>query len=139
MSIVQEVLREMLGKEVAVVCLDSMAYRGRLEKFDEEAIVLQEALELRTEDLHWVEPTLSPRVEGSDLAGHVDAYGVVDTQKMYISLRHLIVRIKTITRIWPWTPVDRSAPGQPVAGQQRPGQPRPGQAMPGQPTQRFGF
>jgi small nuclear ribonucleoprotein (snRNP)-like protein len=106
MTIVQDQFRELLGKELAVVCVDGNAYKGRLEKFDDEAIVLHETLELRKEDLRWVEPTVSPRMEGSDLTGQIDAYGVVDTQKLRVSLRTVIIRINTISRIWPWIPFE---------------------------------
>ena len=102
MSIVQDILRDLLGKEVVIICVDSQAYRGRLEKFDEDAISLKEVLELRKEDLKWVDPTVSPKADGADIGGQLDAYGSVDLDKIRVSLRHVIVRVETISRIWPW-------------------------------------
>lgn len=109
MALIQEQLRDLLGKELAVVCTDGSAFKGRLEKFDDEAIVLQETLELRKEDLRWVEPTVSPRMDTADISSHIDAYGVVDTSKLRVSLRTVIIRIATISRIWPWMPVSGAA------------------------------
>ena len=102
MTIIQDTFRDLLGKEVVVVCLDSVAYRGRVEKFDEEAVSLKEVLELRIEDLKWVDPTVSPRADGADIGGQLDAYGSVDLDKIRVSLRHVLVRIDTISRIFPW-------------------------------------
>ena len=102
MSIVQEVLRDLLGKEVVIICTDGVAYRGRLEKFDEEAVSLREVQEQRQEDLKWVDPTVSPRADGADIGGQLDAYGSVDLDRIRVSLRHVIVRAETISRIFPW-------------------------------------
>jgi small nuclear ribonucleoprotein (snRNP)-like protein len=102
MSIVQDVLRDLLGKEVVIICTDSQAYRGRLEKFDEDALSLKEVLELRKEDLKWVDPTVSPKADGADIGGQLDAYGSVDLDKIRVSLRHVFIRVDTISRIWPW-------------------------------------
>ena len=64
MSIIMDHLRELLGKELIVVCTDHAAYRGRLEKYDEESIVIQEVLELNRKDLRWTEPQVSPQADG---------------------------------------------------------------------------
>lgn len=105
MTIMMDQLRELLGKELVAVCLDGAAYRGRLEKYDDESIVLQEVLELNPKDLRWIEPQVSPQADG-DLGGQIDAYGSIDTRRMRVSLRHCIIRIDTISRIWPWLPMD---------------------------------
>ena len=102
MSIVQDTFRDLLGKEVVIVCTDGVAYRGRMEKFDEEACSLREVQELRQEDLKWVDPTVSPRADGADIGGQLDAYGSVDLDRIRVSLRHVIVRVETISRIFPW-------------------------------------
>ena len=105
MTLIQDILRELLGKEVAIVCLDSGTFRGRLEKYDPEALVLQEVLELSVSDMRWKEPTVSPRAN-DDISGHIDAYGVIDTHRLRVALRTVIVRIDTISRIWPWNPME---------------------------------
>ena len=102
MSIVQDTFRDLLGKEVVVICTDGVAYRGRLEKFDEEACSMREVQELRQEDLKWVDPTVSPKADGADIGGQLDAYGSVDLNKIRLSLRHVIIRVETISRIFPW-------------------------------------
>ena len=102
MSLVQEILRDLLGKEVVVICTDGVAYRGRLEKFDEEAVSMREVQELRQEDLKWVDPTVSPRADGADIGGQLDAYGSVDLDRIRVSLRHVIIRVETVSRIFPW-------------------------------------
>ena len=109
MSIVQEQFRELVDKELAVTCVDGKSYRGRLERYDDEAIVLQEVLELSKEDYQWIDPTVSPRSDGGDISSHIDVYGAVDTRKLLVSLRHVIIRIDTISRIWPWQPKDAQA------------------------------
>lgn len=103
MSLIQDTYRDLLGKELVVICTDSQAYKGRLEKFDEEAISLKEVLELRKEDLKWVDPTVSPRADASDIGGQLDAYGSVNLDKIRVSLRHVIIRNNTISRIFPWS------------------------------------
>ena len=105
MSIIMDHLRELLGKELVVVCLDGGTYRGRLEKYDEEALVMQEVLELNPKDLRWIEPQVSPQADG-DIASQVDAYGNIDTRRLRVSLRYVIIRLESVSRIWPWLPVD---------------------------------
>ncbi len=102
MSLVSDTLRNLLGKELVVICTDGQAYKGRLEKFDEEAVSIKEVQELRKEDLRWVDPTISPRSDGADVGGQLDAYGSVDINKIRASLRHVVIRTSTISRIWPW-------------------------------------
>lgn len=108
MSIIQEMFRELVDKEVAVTCIDGRSYRGRLERYDDQAIVLQEVLELSKDDYQWTDPTVSPRSDG-DISGHIDVYGAVDTRKLVVSLRCVVIRTSTITRIWPWQPKDAVA------------------------------
>ena len=105
MSIILDQLRELLGKELVVTCLDGSAFRGRLEKYDEESIVMQEVLELNKKDLRWMEPQVSPQAEG-DITAQIDAYGSIDTRRLRVSLRYVIIRIESISRIWPWLPAE---------------------------------
>ncbi len=88
-----------------MVCLDGSAYRGRLEKYDDEAVVLQEVLELNMKDLRWTEPQVSPQSDG-DITAQIDAYGSIDTRRMRVSLRYVIITLESITRIWPWVPAE---------------------------------
>ncbi len=102
MTLMQDAFRDLLGKEVVMICIDGVAYRGRMEKFDEEAVSMREVQELRQEDLKWVDPTVSPKADGADIGGQLDAYGSVDLNKIRVSLRHVIIRVETISRVFPW-------------------------------------
>ncbi len=110
MTLIQDQLRELLGKELALVCTDGVAFRGRLEKYDAEAMVLQEVLELSKSDMRWKEPTVSPRSH-ENISSHIDAYGVVDTQRLRVALRTVVIRLGTVSRIWPWAPSDSTTAG----------------------------
>jgi small nuclear ribonucleoprotein (snRNP)-like protein len=79
-----------LNKELIVAMMDGLAYRGKLQKYDKETIVLTSVYETSTREVNWEQD-----------AG--------ETQKGYASWRKVllpkvIIRIPMVMRIWPWQP-----------------------------------
>lgn len=102
-------MRNNLGKEIAIECTDGNVYRGRLERYDTEAISLLETMQFILSEMRWADPILSPRGDTADIGSQIDAFGQVDTKKIRVSLKSVFIRIETISRIWPWIPPDQSA------------------------------
>lgn len=89
-------LTDLLHSEIAVIMNDGMAYRGLLEKFDNEVIVLTNVYETSNQEIDWVES------EAAKESGSGTIRGYVPWRR--ITLPRLIIRIQMVLRIWPWSP-----------------------------------
>lgn len=102
MHVLESRLEEMQGGEILVVMQDNRAFRGTLEDFDEECLVLEEVVEGTTDNGQgWEEPTAS--------TGYVEK--VVTWQGVYnhgepdadvLRLRDVVVRLDGVLRLWAW-------------------------------------
>ena len=92
MTLVDE-LKPLKGTEIAVVMNDGQAYRGVLENFDADCLVMIKLLETSNEDVDWVE---AKQKSGASIKGYM--------HWRRITLPRLIVRNEMVLRIWPWQP-----------------------------------
>ncbi len=78
---------------------DGKKFRGRLMRFDNEALVLEEVYEL-SDRLQWVLPVIYTTLmkKGSQPPDIVE-----ETDRGY--LNHVIINNRHIIRIWPWEPI----------------------------------
>ena len=97
MSLTDE-MTELLHTEIALIMNDGQAYRGILEKFDKDTIVLENVYETSNEEIDWV--------ESENKKGHnTTIRGYVPWRR--VTLPKLIARTEMVLRIWPWS-VDSS-------------------------------
>ncbi len=89
-------LKELLHTEVAVIMNDGMAYRGTLEKFDKELLVLSDIYETSNQEIDWIESDAPQRTQEASIRGYVPW--------RRITLPRLIIRLSMVLRIWPWAP-----------------------------------
>ena len=94
MTLVDE-LNKIKETEIAVVMNDGQAYRGMLEAYDDETIVMVKILETSNVDVDWVE---SKEKKG----GPQKIKGYMHWRR--ITLPKMIIRTQMILRIWPWLP-----------------------------------
>ena len=94
MSLVEE-LTELKDTEIAVMMNDGNGYRGRLARFDQEIMVLEEVYETSTTDVDWIETKEAEKI--------TTVKGYVPWRR--ITLPRVIIRIPMILRIWPWQPM----------------------------------
>jgi len=93
MTLVDE-LEELGNTEIAVVMNDGQAYRGTLDGFDDETIILIKILETSNQDVDWVESG------GGKKTPAIKGY----MHWRRITLPRLIIRSQMVLRIWPWQP-----------------------------------
>ena len=93
--LLQTELAELLHKEIAVIMADGNAYRGKLKKFDEDILILEEIFETSTHEIDWIETD-----DGSGKP--VTIKGFVPWRR--VTLPRLIIRTEMVLRIWPWRP-----------------------------------
>lgn len=92
MSFVKEM--ENLGdSEIAIIMNDGQAYRGILEAYDKDVIVLKNVYETNNEEIDWVE-------SGGKKGAPSNIKGYIPWRR--VTLPKLIARTDMILRVWPW-------------------------------------
>jgi small nuclear ribonucleoprotein (snRNP)-like protein len=102
MSVLQSKLQDIHEGEVVVVTKDGRAFRGTLDDYDDECLVLEDVVEGTTENGRgWEEPTVS--------TGYVEK--VVTWQGVYnhgepdadvVRLQDVVLRLDGVLRFWAW-------------------------------------
>ena len=95
MSVVNE-LSELLDKEIAVTMSDGFVYRGRLKKYDEKTIILEDVYEATNKDVDWVETVVKTK-DGEKVK---TVKGFIHWRK--IMLPRVFIQLKWVLRFWPW-------------------------------------
>jgi small nuclear ribonucleoprotein (snRNP)-like protein len=88
-------LKELLNKEIAVIMNDGQGYRGKLTKVDGDIIVLENIYETSNQEIEWVE-SKDTGDEGVKMKGYLPW--------RKITIPSVIIRIPLVLRIWPWVP-----------------------------------
>ena len=93
MTLAQE-LKALQKMEIAVAMDDGQSYRGRLKKFDEGTMVLEDVFETTSQKIDWIET--------KDVSGAITAIkGYIPWRR--VTLPKVIIRNETVLRIWPWS------------------------------------
>jgi small nuclear ribonucleoprotein (snRNP)-like protein len=103
MSLLEDHLKNMVGKDIVVVMVDGQAFKGKLMSYDGECIVLDNVMEARATDARWREALVTVPITGYEAeAGGGIMIG--DTGTSMLKLTTVIIRISHITRVWIWAP-----------------------------------
>ena len=92
-------LEKLKNSEIAIVMNDGMTYRGKLTKFDEETIVLEQVFEAYHGQVDWIKSSSAQEGGGTTLKGYLSW--------RRITLPMLFARMDRILRIWPWVVPDK--------------------------------
>jgi small nuclear ribonucleoprotein (snRNP)-like protein len=87
-------LKNLVDHEIAIVMNDGMTFRGKLIKYDEETIVIDNVYEAPRGQVDWIKSADMQNSGGSTLKGYL--------QWRKITLPKLLARTDRILRIWPW-------------------------------------
>ena len=74
---------------------DGHAYRGRLIRYDNDILVLENIYETSNQEIEWVESKNSDDEK-------VRTKGYLPWRK--VTLPEVIIRLSMVLRIWPWNP-----------------------------------
>lgn len=91
--LIDDELTKLVDTEVAVIMNDGHAYRGILNRFDTEILVLENIYETSNQEIEWVK-TKDPDDD------KVKTKGYLPWRK--VTLPNLIIRLPMVLRIWPW-------------------------------------
>ena len=98
MSLIEDLLAELIGGEIAVVMTDGRKFRGKLVNHDSKVLILEDVLEL-SDKLQWAKPIISTTITES-IADSKDI--VEQSERGY--LNKVLINTRHIIRIWPWKP-----------------------------------
>ena len=98
MSLIKEELERLINWKIIVIMTDGKKFRGRLKKFDEQALVLQEVYEL-SDRLQWIKPVIYTAVSKTIVK---DQDVVEQSERGYLD--EVIINNRHIIRLWPWEP-----------------------------------
>ena len=95
MDILEKALKKLVGKDILLVQMDGTGFKGILEEYDDDALVLSEVSEIDPETLTWCAPKVS-MINGPA--------GVKEKTGEIAKLNRAIFLTSHIMRIWEWSP-----------------------------------
>ncbi len=97
MSLIEDELNRLANKIIAVIMTDGKKFRGKLTRFDQKVIVLEDIYEL-SERQQWVRPIINTTISTT-----VDQQDVIEQSARGL-LNEVILNTRHVIRIWPWEP-----------------------------------
>lgn len=91
--LLDEELKNLLNNEIIVIMNDGHAYRGKLVKYEDDILVLENIYETTNQEIEWVE---SKNADDEKTKKR----GYLPWRK--VTLPNVIVRLPMVLRIWPW-------------------------------------
>lgn len=98
MSLLDDELSTLIGKQIIVIMSDGRKFRGNLVNHDSKILIMDDVYEL-SEALQWVRPIIYKSVSKSIL----EKQDVIDrADRGYLNT--VIINTRHIIRIWPYEP-----------------------------------
>ena len=92
-------LEKLLQQEIAIVMNDGMTYRGKLTKYDDDTIVMENVFEASRGQVDWIKSSNAQEGGSTTLKGYL--------YWRKITLPKVYARTDKVLRIWPWVPKDK--------------------------------
>ena len=98
MSLIEDELSSLIGRNIVVIMNDEKKFRGTLVNHDSKVLIMEDVLEL-SDKFQWVKPIIYTAVS-KNITDNQDI--VEQSDRGY--LNKVLINTRHIVRIWPWEP-----------------------------------
>ena len=98
MSLIEDELSSLIGRNIVVIMNDKKKFRGTLVNHDSKLLIMEDVLEL-SDKFQWVKPVIYTAV-AKNVADNQDV--IEQSDRGY--LNRVLINTRHIVRIWPWEP-----------------------------------